>query len=63
MELNPHAKKKFFRFVASPSKYLLSGVKLSGPLKNNCIPDVSNIGRRLTALFKIGSKCSKSSGN
>ena len=55
-ELNPAATKKFLISGVSPSRYLLSTVKLSGPLKNVFIPALPRCGNLLIALSRIGSK-------
>ena len=50
VELNPAAMKKFCRLGASPKWYTPSGVKLSGPPKNNRMPAVASAGIRCMAI-------------
>ena len=56
IELKPAATQKLSSSGARPKWYASSGVKLSGPLKNVCMPASARIGIRSHAASKIGSK-------
>ena len=47
----------------SPSRKRSSGVKLSGPLSSTFMPICTSSGTRWSALARIGSRCSQSSGS